>query len=125
MPRDFQRARVYRFDDAVKQLYPAAELTLDQCQELVKAAYRGHRGCPTVKDGRGRRCPCGSIHVIKLPRFARTAHMVMHECAHGMTELGHGSEFVAKYIELLVKHVGLDHGELIRVADDLKVQVQQ
>ena len=97
-PRDFQRARVYRWE--AEHVFPLAadRLTLEQCRALVERAYRwreapGSRpgwAPPTVTDGRGRRHACGSRTAIKLPRWARTRAVVLHEAptAWPMTSTG-------------------------------------
>jgi hypothetical protein len=115
-PRDFQRARVYRWE--AEHVFPHAgeRLSLDQCRALVDQAYRWREKPgsdpswqpPRVTDGRGRRHACGSREVIKLPRWARTRAIVLHECAHGMADDQHGPKFVAVYVELLVEFAGLD-----------------
>lgn len=109
-------------------------LTLRDCRELVDAAYRWHEAPaprttdwqpPEVTDGRGRRHACGSREVIKLPRWSRTAPIVLHECAHGMSDDGHGPEFVRCYVALLVHFLAMDEAMLrqtlkagrVRIAD--------
>ena len=119
-PRDFQRALVYKWE--AQHVFPRAgdRLSLDACRALVEEAYRwreapgGDRSWspPRVTDGRGRRHACGSREVIKLPRWARTRAIVLHECAHGMTDDGHGPKFVAVYVGLLVEFARLDRQSL-------------
>ncbi|HMR30350.1 MAG TPA: hypothetical protein PKA13_00740 [Geminicoccaceae bacterium] len=119
--RDFQRSRVYRWEGEHVLPHDREVLSLDQCTRLVEAAYRwaeadlaataGWRP-PTVLDGRGRRHACGSRQVIKLPRWARTRPVVLHECAHGMADDQHGPRFVARYVELLERFLGLDRAVL-------------
>ena len=65
---------------------------------------------PKVEDGRGRRHAAGSRAAIKLPRWARTRAVVLHECAHGMADDQHGPGFVAAYVVLLERFAGLDRG---------------
>jgi putative metallohydrolase (TIGR04338 family) len=65
-----------------------------------------------VADGRGRRHACGSRQVIKLPRWARTRPVVLHECAHGLADDQHGPRFVARYVDLLERFLGLDRSDL-------------
>lgn len=67
---------------------------------------------PQVTDGRGRRHACGSRTVIKLPRWARTPAIVLHECAHGMADDQHGPNFVAVYVALLERFAGFDAAQL-------------
>ncbi len=121
---DGQRARVYRWEQAM--VFPGryARLSLDACRALVEAVYRwaepdrvGGIGWtpPRVTDGRGRRHACGSREVIKLPRWARTAPIVLHECAHGLAPDGHGPRFVAAYVALLERFLGMD-GTALRLS---------
>lgn len=119
-PRDYQRAKVYRWEQAHVFPHAGERLSLDACRELVAAAYgwaeRPRRGAawspPQVQDGRGRRHACGSRAVIKLPRWARTRAIVLHECAHGLAPDQHGPQFVATYVALLEQFVGLDRDTL-------------
>lgn len=116
-PVDLQRARVYRWEQS--RVFPGhdAPLALDACRALVEAAYRWAEADradapgwtpPRVTDGRGRRHACGSREVIKLPRWARTAPIVLHECAHGLAPDRHGPRFVAAYAALLERFLGMD-----------------
>lgn len=109
-PRDHQRARLYRFEGLHVLPRHSAIVPLAACRALVERAYRLAEAPrvaepswrpPLVTDGRGRRHACGSREVIKLPRWARTPPVVLHECAHGLASDGHGPEFVATYLELL------------------------
>jgi hypothetical protein len=121
---DRQRARVYRWEQAV--VFPGRDepLDLETCRALVEAVYRWAEADrvavpgwapPEVTDGRGRRHACGSRHVIKLPRWARTAPIVLHECAHGLAPDGHGPRFVAAYTALLERFLGMD-GTFLRAS---------
>jgi hypothetical protein len=116
-PPDRQRARLYRWEQAV--VFPGRDQLLDlaACRSLVEAVYRwaeadraGSPGWapPRVTDGRGRRHACGSREVVKLPRWARTAPIVLHECAHGLAPDQHGPRFVAAYVALLERFLGMD-----------------
>lgn len=119
-PRDFQRARVYRWE--AEHVFPHAgeRLSLDQCRTLVEEAYRWRERPgpdpswkpPLVTDGRGRRHACGSREVIKLPRWSRTRAIVLHECAHGMADDQHGPKFVGTYVALLVEFAAMTYDEL-------------
>ena len=78
---------------------------------------------PRVGDGRGRRHACGSRDTIRLPRWARTRAVVLHECAHGMADDQHGPQFVATYVALLEQFAGLDRGYLLRTLALAKVRI--
>lgn len=119
--RDYQRAKLYRWErDHVFPKLPQT-LSLDACETLVLKAYRWWErpsglnwrwSPPLVTDGRGRRHACGSREIIKLPRWARTVPVVLHECAHGMSDDKHGPAFVRVYIELLGEFTELPMAEL-------------
>jgi hypothetical protein len=112
-PRDFQRTRVYRWEAAHVLPHAGQPLTLEACRTLVAAVFRwAGRPAPIVTDGRGRRHACGSPEAIKLPRWARTPAIVLHECAHGLARDMHGPEFVATYVLLLERFAGFDADEL-------------
>lgn len=115
-PRDFQRSRLYRWE-AVHVLPQAPGLLpLHTCHALVAEVFALRLGPdavpPRVEDGRGRRHAAGSREVIKLPRWARTRAIVLHECAHGLSTDGHGPDFVRAYVELLVDLQGFDRSFL-------------
>jgi hypothetical protein len=110
-------------------------LPLDACRALVDAVFRwaerpdpataaaGAWSPPRVTDGRGRRHACGSRQAIKLPRWARTRAIVLHECAHGLAADLHGPEFVAVYVDLLARFAGLDPAALRASTDAAGVAV--
>jgi hypothetical protein len=123
-PRDFQRTRVYRWEAAHVLPHAAQPLTLEACRTLVATVFRwADRPAPIVSDGRGRRHACGSPEAIKLPRWARTPAIVLHECAHGLARDMHGPEFVATYVELLARFAGFDADELRASLERSKVMM--
>lgn len=115
-PRDHQRAKVYRWEGAWVMPRDERPLSLDACRRLVAEVFHRRLGPtaapPVVHDGRGRRHAAGSRDVIKLPRWARTRPVVLHECAHGLATDGHGPDYVRQYVELLVDFMGFDRTEL-------------
>jgi hypothetical protein len=123
-PRDFQRTRVYRWEAAHVLPHAAQPLSLGACRTLVGTVFRwADRPAPIVTDGRGRRHACGSPEAIKLPRWARTPAIVLHECAHGLARDMHGPEFVATYVELLARFAGFNADELRASLERSKVAV--
>jgi hypothetical protein len=125
--RDFQRSRVYALDRRVAEMYPSCQLTLEECVELARRMV----GAPVViKDGRGRRRPGATAKHITLPTHSRTRHMVAHECAHVILKRSagcdeHGPAFVATYVSLLERHLGIPRAALLRALDDLKIKMMQ
>lgn len=121
-PRDHQRAKLYRWEAAHVFPFDREVLPLTSCAALVERVFLWAEGPaasrpgwrpPRVEDGRGRRHACGSRAAIKLPRWARTRPVVLHECAHGLTDDLHGPRFVARYVELLVTFLGFDRDVLL------------
>lgn len=130
--RDYQRARVYRWETQV--VFPLAGRRLDLafCRALVLEVYRFAEAerahtpgwqPPLVTDGRGRRHACGSREVIRLPRWARTVAIVLHECAHGLAPDRHGPLFVGTYVELLVRFAGLSRSHLLATLAQARIDV--
>ena len=102
--RDFQRAKFYRFEEAVIQRHPLNHLlSLDQCRALAHK----YNATVLVKDGRGRRHAGASYedNLITLPRWSRQTTIVLHEVAHTLVDSQyyphHGAEFVGVLIGLL------------------------
>lgn len=121
-PRDQQRARLYRWEAAHVLPLDRELLPLAACEALVERVFRWAEGAaaerpgwrpPRVEDGRGRRHACGSREAIKLPRWARSRPVVLHECAHGLSDDRHGPRFVARYVELLVTFLGFERTALL------------
>ena len=120
-PRDYQRQRVYAWEAAVLAPTRGGKLSLGGCERLIEEVFRWHEQPspgngswrpPPLGDGRGRRHACGSREVIKLPRWARTRTIVLHECAHGMSSDGHGPGFVRAYVTLLCQFLGHERATL-------------
>jgi hypothetical protein len=89
--RDYQRQRLYRWEDAEILARDGQLLSLAACQDHVDQVFGRHgRTGPKVKDGRG--CAsanfCAGEYSISLPRHCRTLPIVLHEAAHGLLETG-------------------------------------
>ena len=102
--RDFQRQKLYRFEEARLQMPPSNQhLSLPECPALA----RKYNPRIKVKDGRGRRHAGASFqdNLITLPRWARQTVIVLHEIAHTLVDdrkyPHHGAEFVGVLFALL------------------------
>lgn len=111
MSRDSQRTAVYRWGHAVAEKYPDLKtpMSLDDCEALVRRVWSDYRlgeTPPVVTDGRGRRHAWGDRHRIKLPIWARTTHVVLHEITHSLLPdmNSHGPAFARLFLELLVRY---------------------
>ena len=102
--RDFQRQKLYRFEEARLQMHPSNQhLSLPVCTALA----RKYNPRIKVKDGRGRRHAGASFqdNLITLPRWSRQTVIVLHEIAHTLVDdrkyPHHGAEFVGVLFALL------------------------
>ena len=102
--RDFQRKRLYKFEESVLEKHPLNQvLTLQECKSLAQK----YNPTIVVKDGRGRRHAGASFedNLITLPIWSRQTVIVLHEVAHTFVDDRqypyHGAEFVGLLIGLL------------------------
>ena len=128
--RDQQRSKVYAWERKHLQGSTDVRLELREIQQLINRVARHYKTkAPRVTDGRGRRVACWSPwqFAIKLPRWARTRVVALHEAAHWIEDVlygdraAHGREFVSIFMYLLVKYHGADRSELARTANDMRV----
>ncbi|MDP7193033.1 MAG: hypothetical protein QF734_07015 [Arenicellales bacterium] len=123
--RDFQRQKLYRFEEARLQKHPFnLDLTLPECTTLARKY--NHR--IKVKDGRGRRHAGASFgeNLITLPRWARQTVIVLHEIAHTLVDdrkyPHHGAEFVGVLFALLSQESISTIPELCEAANRSKLR---
>ena len=137
-PRDSKRQAVYDSEYAALHDHVSNTNfeTIPRVREFVEKIlrsqwYKAYKVMPTVvggwerhpyryceiRDGRGRRRPCATTGVMKLPRAGRYKHVVLHELAHHMqTERRpwHGKQFRRIYLDLVRRWMGHDAWELLR-----------
>jgi hypothetical protein len=124
-PRDTQRQKVYDWERAhVESRLPNDKnVPLAELGQLIQKAYVrygfGFNPHLQLGDGRGRKNACFDYRVgggtIKLPLWARSEWVALHEAAHGIVWrqfdrdakkfAGHGPEFVRVYIDLLAHFI--------------------
>ena len=121
--RDQQRQRVY---DAERRV-PSSPIGTGSMNEVTEFAasvvgsawWRKRCGVRVVhvKDGRGRVNACAYGNTIKLPRWARSKMVVLHELAHVLNDSGgapHGREFAAAFLALVDRFGEPGDGKLLR-----------
>lgn len=127
--RDTQRTRVYTWEIQFDKETPT--LTLLECEALVRKVF-GDYGLtpPIVTDGRGRRSACYSDSgEIKLPRWARSEIVVLHECAHGIlckrnvACAWHGPEFMRVLTALIAHYMGRSLSEVQKSAREAGIKI--
>lgn len=134
--RDTQKSKVYNWGYTYGGRERRGDLTLDQCEQLVKDAY-AHYGLVwsgRIKDGRGTTWARGGTTVINLPLWARAKVIVLHEAAHGIhqrlsagleEQAAHGPEFARVLLELIAHFKVAKAPEARARARELGVKVSQ
>ena len=133
--RDTQRSKVYRAESAADisgkryETIPEIEAYLNRVflHEWFKRHHPRARGF-VVKDGRGRSKACGGALgwrsvKMSLPKWSRCEGVILHELAHGLTEIEwgrgtawHGWEFCKTFLELVKHYQGKEAGERLRLS---------
>jgi len=126
-PVDFQRSRVYLWEDSLPlpKSVRNRPLSLDTCQEIADEACELYgvkrvviRGPRSVKQTVAYYRP--TDHTISLPDWARNKHIVLHEVAHAIVEMrfgvrdaGHGERFVG-VLMYLFEHFDIVESKIAR-----------
>lgn len=136
--RDFQRERVYAWEQAVTLPQHRGQnfRTIEECQEWLDPVWLKERGrygrarvpSPAIERPHWgqRRALAHPDHRITLPVWARNEWVILHEAAHRLTprrqDVSHGGRFVGVLIGLVCRHLDYDAGELMRRADEMDVR---
>ena len=141
MTRDFQRSKVYRWENEVLRDDPHNWKldTLDECRILVEKIWLRegiHKPYPKLGDGRSRRSAVSLGGEIRLPRcgkmddphYMRTAGFICHEISHEMLHgrvpmVRHTEDFVSTFITVLNNNLGISKDALIETSMDFKVKI--
>lgn len=132
-PRDSQRNKLYTAErtlDATPDLESMLYTKLFLDKVVASAYYRKHYNTMTVdlRDGRCRKNACAEggylgHGIIRLPRWARSKLVALHELAHlavarkyGRSVPSHGREFAAIYLDLVRHVLGEDKGNQLQAA---------
>ena len=134
--RDSQRKKVYTAERAAFPDYPlssqpalpnitdveayvAKVWSSKRVQSLFATAHEATYP-PRVTDGRGRRSACAFDNEIRMPKKMRHEWVVLHELAHVIsrrrmqTIAGHGWEFCATYLQLVLYIMGRDRHDALK-----------
>lgn len=129
--RDSQRSRVYEWEHPFTKTESTRFHTLEEVESYLKPIWRSERGrygrakakMPELRPGHGARHAHGNAYRIRLPRWARTPWVILHETAHALVpDAQHGPRFVGVLIGLLSRHCGFDCDELMASADEMGVK---
>jgi len=122
--RDTQRSRLYKAEKVLTSFSERLETPEEIATFLTKVCNRAPiqrryglhlRRSIEVHDGRRRRNACAWVNYIKMPKWARTQYIVLHEAAHsinlrkhGTLIAAHGREYAAIYLDLVRFGLGTD-----------------
>ncbi len=130
--RDSQKGKLYK---AEKILLPISQ-RLETVPEMEKYLKKVLDRAPiqrrysrwlgrkiVVKDGRGCRHAYGNYNWIKMPRWARSQHIVLHEVAHALTLRKHGDavadhgwQYAAIYLDLVKFGMGAEAHDALKAS---------
>lgn len=130
MARDFQRARVYRWEEAVVMPRDPSRNRFEGVQALVTAVWTAEgllhapRVLPMPAHARITHAT-GSRTTIRVPDDVAT-WVVLHEIAHAMTSTpeksdGHGPDYVGNYMRLLDRFLKIPTPLLMFTASEHKI----
>lgn len=129
-PRDSQRSKVYKAGHQVDPGQRFETVSEIQCWvDKITTSKWWAKNFPnastrvTIKDGRGRRNACAETiwHYprLKLPRWARSQRVVLHELAHVASDDGdlspsHGRKFCRAFLALVGRWMGSESQKELR-----------
>jgi putative metallohydrolase (TIGR04338 family) len=102
--------------------YVAKVFKSRRVQASFPKSMQWRSGLPSVSDGRGRSKACGWYGGIKIPLWARNEGIVLHELAHvicqreynSLTIAGHGWQFCAIYLRLVLCMMGREAHDALK-----------
>jgi putative metallohydrolase (TIGR04338 family) len=123
MARDSQRGKVYAAENAAFDKSKSEDLSVAECQAFIdkclnskglQSKYPKATRRYKVTDGRGRRTACYAplINQLRVPRWARSRWVLLHELAHALvfsfsdSHAPHGWEFCECYLYLVRVFLG-------------------
>lgn len=141
--RDTQRSKVYKAEDYFCHKNPNLYASVAECKayttEITGSAYwqsQGGKKRIAIGDGRGRSNACAqskgihnTIDKIKLPKWARSRIVIIHEMSHILTDQtdfgtsAHGAVFCKHYLNLCFELLGAVRAMALKQKfDEYKVQ---
>lgn len=133
IPRDSQRARVYKWEKALMRRYNKIDEPIARA-DITKLVHRMSMACGVRTPNLSYRNGTGSANAnasrIRFNTLTPPPWMVAHEFAHvalrqkyGPSKYaGHGPEYVSIYIYLLERYVGIPANEARKSAEEFGVK---
>ena len=110
---DYQKTKVYRWEDHVMGPLEKGHITIAQAQDWVDFIWynEGRTHPPKIRTDHNKKGGADATRLnIRVTDFALKRWIITHEVAHsllddGEVRYGHGPMFVQKYIDLLDKYM--------------------
>lgn len=115
---DFKRILGDGSMGAVEEFVRRVESSQTWQQLLARSGVRPLSNGLLLKDGRRNRRASANRWQVTLPRWARTAPVILHEMAHSATpdDVGHNWPFAAAYLVLVGRFIGAEARDKLRAA---------
>jgi hypothetical protein len=139
--RDFQRKRVYKFDDEIIKLVAIAGskyglLSEEATIELIVSIFKHYNipYLPTIEfKPESTIRATGTLYRICLPEWARHKLVIIHELAHAIAQYKvkngeyapHGPEFVSIYMRIVSDYLGIDLKVLTTMATEMRIKYKE
>lgn len=121
MATDPDAELVYRAEALLEQELPTRKLTLNEAQSLVDHISHAKDidppkvlNIPITRRYDGLALPNERVIVVRTSR--PTQLTIIHEVAHFLGGMDHGTRFRRTYLELLRRHVSIDHHSILETA---------
>jgi putative metallohydrolase (TIGR04338 family) len=130
--RDSQKSKLYKAEKVLEEISMRLETIPEIEVYLIKVLrsapiqrrYGDYlQGSIKIRDGRGARIARGCNDWIKLPKWARTEYVVLHEIAHTITArrhsalvAAHGREYAAIYLDLVWFGMGVEAHDKLKAS---------
>jgi hypothetical protein len=132
--RDFQRSRVYAWENRVVAPRDQSLISFPDAQAMVNAIWSemGLKYPPKVEPlSTQAKATVASASRLSIFLPERTpSWCLLHEIAHAMTSTidgesdGHGGLFMGVYVRLLARYLRLDPAELVRSVRSENIQIE-
>jgi hypothetical protein len=135
-PRDSQREMCYGWERKTLQSFNKPVLSNEDCVAYINSIYVDIKlSAPKVEfTHRAGACSSWGGSVLTFGKLSKTKEIILHEIAHSIIDkrmldrkkegiVGHGPEWIATFVELLVHYLGYNEQKLRDTLTEAKIKV--